>query len=417
MQASRKIKITLLILILVSLGFVVLYFDDWRSSRQLAIARRALQDRDADKALDATREAARMTPHNGEVHFTMARAFRRQGQLDKMRDSLERAAKFGVTRNRIQREEWMAMAQAGQLKEARPYLSELLMNPGGDGPEICEAYVKGYFLIYQFPEAFQILDAWEKDYPSDPQPHVFRATASSEVANWNATAKSLRRALELAPNRNDIRIELATTLRILKETDEAAQLLEQARKSQPNNPEVLVGWAQVLRDRGQVDQAQSMLDRVLQEVPKHVVALRLLGEIHSSAGRFTEAIQLLEDCVAIKSKDEKARYALGTALQGVGRASEAKQHFEFVAKTVEANHRLDQLLTAVRIKNDDVAARFEIAEVLRVTGEPQERLLWLRSVIALDPAHKAAHAELAKCYAELGNLEESKKHSRLAEAD
>ena len=142
MQASRKIKLSLLILVLVSLGFVVLTLDHWRSSVQLAIARRALRDRDADMALNAVREAARLTPNYGEVHFTMARVFRRQGHLDKVHESLEQAAKLGVTRNRIRREEWLAMAQAGQMKEARPHLSELLINPGDDGPEICEAYVK-----------------------------------------------------------------------------------------------------------------------------------------------------------------------------------------------------------------------------------------------------------------------------------
>ncbi len=415
MQASRKIKLSLLILVLVSLGFVVLTLDHWRSSVQLAIARRALRDRDADMALNAVREAARLTPNYGEVHFTMARVFRRQGHLDKVHESLEQAAKLGVTRNRIRREEWLAMAQAGQMKEARPHLSELLINPGDDGPEICEAYVNGYFLTYQLADAFQILDAWEKDYPSDAQPYVFRGTFSSKMNSWGAAATELRKAFELAPNRIDIQINFAGILLITREMDEAAKLFEQALRSQPNNPEVLLGWAQVLLERGEDDQARTMLERVLQSDPNNVMALRIVGEIHSSAERYSEALQVLEKAVAINRNDTKVRYALGAALQRVGRADEAQPHFEFVTKNNEIGQRLQKLLGKVRDDDKDVESRFEITELIRESGEPRERLLWLRSIVELEPKHKAAHAELAKCYAALGNLEESQKHSQLAE--
>lgn len=416
MQPSRQIKITFVVLILVLLGLLVITNQEaWRASRQLAIARRALEDRDADKALGAAREAVRLNPSQGEAHFTMARAFRRQGELIKVRESLERAAKLGVPPGRIRREEWLAFAQTGQMKEARPHLRELLVNPGDDGPEICEAFANGFFVTYQLAEAFQILDAWEKDFPQDAQPHVFRAAYSSKTDNWIAAAKHFRKAFELAPKRIDIHISLATTLLITREMDEAAKLLEQALRSQPNNPEVLRGWAEVLLERGQMDQARTTLDRILQSDPNNVVALRLLGEIHSSAEQYLEAIQLLERAVAIKRNDTKARYALGAALQRVGQTDEALQHFEFVTKSNQVGQRLQKLIGKVREDDKDVESRFEIAELLHEAGEPRDRLLWLRSIVALDPKHKAAHAELAKCYAALGLLEESQKHSQLAE--
>lgn len=417
MQASGKTKATFFALTLILAGFVVAFLDDWRASRQLAIARRALKARDADQALNAAREAARLAPNSGEVYFILARAFRRQGQLDSVRESLKRAASRGVTRDRIRREEWLAMAQAGQMQEARPHLSELLINPGDDGPEICEAFVNGFFLTYQLAEAFQILDVWEKDYPTDAQPHVFRAAFSSKTAAWAVTATHLRRALELEPHRNDIRLNLATTLLVTKETDEAAKLLEQARRAQPDNPEVIVAWAQILMDRGEMEEARSTLNRVIERTPKHVAAIRLLGEIASSAGRFQEAIQLLEEARAISRNDVKVRYALANALQRVGRDSDAQEHFEFVVRSNEANQRIEQLIAVVRVMNDDVGARFEIAELLRETGEPRDRLLWLQSVVGLDPNHKRAHAELAQCYAEFGNREQSRKHRVLAEAN
>lgn len=416
MKPSHKITVVFVVLVLVSLGFLITNLNQWLALRQLTIARLALNDRDADKAMNAAREAARLDPHNGEAYFTMARVFRRQAKWGKLRASLEQAAKLGVPSVRIRREEWLVLAQTGQLKEAVPHLGELLLNPMDDGPEICEAFANGFFLMYRLGEAFSILDAWEKDYPQDAQPHFFRAAFSRMTSDWKTTAKHLRKAHELAPNRIDVRIELASMLLILQESDEAAKLLGQLQQIQPNHPEILVGWAQVLLDRGQPENARSTLDQVLRIDPKHIVALRLLGGIHSVAGQIPEAIKVLEEAFAIKKNDRETRYALAMALKRARRDDEARQHFQFVAKFAEVNARIGQLVAKVRSNNDDVESRYEIAELRRKTDDQRERLAWLRSVVALDPNHKAAHAGLAECFAALGDLEASRKHSRLAEA-
>ncbi len=416
MQRPRTISIVIFIATLALSVFLFTHRNQWLAAKQLTIARQALKDRDAEKAMTAAREATRLDPQNGEAYFAMARAFRRQGKWSNLRVALEQAAKLGLSAERIRREKWLVLAQTGQLNESTPHLSELLSKPEDDGPEICEAFANGFFLMYRLDEAFALLDAWEKDYPQDAQPHFFRAASSGKTDNWNATATHLRKALELAPNRTDIRIELAKILLISQEIDEAAKLLGQLQQSQPDHPEVLVGWAQVLLERGQYQQARSTLIHVLKLDPKHVVALRLLGETHTSAGEVSEAIKVLEEALAIKMNDRKTRYALAMALKKAGRDDEARQHFQFVAKSAEVNSRIQQLVAKVGSNHDDIESRFEISELLRETGEQRERLAWLRSVVALDPNHKTAHAELAKCYAILGDLDESRKHSRMAEA-
>jgi tetratricopeptide (TPR) repeat protein len=415
MKRSRKLAYVILLIVL-SLFLVSWNSKQWRSERKLEFARRALRDRNVESALAAAEEAARLTPESGEVHLLLARLFRHQGLLDKVHDSLRQAAAFGVSRERIRREEWLALAQAGQMKEAQPHLSELLLDPGEDGPEICEAFANGYFLTYRLADAFQILDAWEKDFPQDAQPHAFRAAINGKMNSFPTAITHLRKAVLLAPSRIDLQIELASTLLLTRGMDEAAELLEQALHKQPENPQALLGWAQILLERDQKDQARSTLEHLVKLEPDNFVALRLLGEIHSSAERYSEALQLLEKSVAIKNNDPKARYALGTVLQRLGRRDEALQHFEFVTKNNEVGQRMQKLLERVRDNDSDVEARFEITELLRGTGESADRLLWLRSVVELDPTHQRAHAELADCYAALGNLEESRKHHRLAEA-
>lgn len=414
MLRTRMISV-ILVAALAILGFVVTHLNQWLALRQLAIAQQALKDRDADKAMSAAREAARLNPREGEAYFTMARTFRRQAKWNEFRDFLNEAAKLGVPITRIRREQWLALAQTGQMTEAVPHLPELLLNPLDDGPDICEAYANGFFLMHRLGEAFSVLDAWEKDYPHDAQPHFFRAAFSNTTESWSATAKHLRKAIELAPNRFDLRIELAKTLLILQESDEAAKLFGQLLQIQPDHPEVLAGWAQILFERGQHEQARSTLVQVLRINPQHVVALRLLGEIHSLTGQPTEAIKFLQQAIEIKSNDRQARYALGMALKKAGRDAEARQHFQFVAKSTEVNSHVGQLVEKVRRSNGDVESRFEIAKLLREIGEQREQLAWLRSVVDLDPNHKAAHAELASYYAAQGDWEAFRKHNQLAE--
>ncbi len=404
-----------LVLILSVAGYFFANFNSLRATKQLAIAQLALKDRDVDKALIAARQAVQLDPLNGEAHFAMARALRRLAKWDQVRSSLDLAAKFGIPTDRIRCEQLIAMAQAGQLQEAVPHLKELLINPKDNGPEICEAYANGFFLMYRLTEAFAILDAWEKDYPQDPQPYVFRAAVSAKAENWTAAAKHLRRALELAPNRIDVQIELAKNLLVLQEIEESEKMFSHLRTIQPGHPEVLVGSAQVLIELGRPEEARPILDSALLIKPRHDVALRLRGELHSSAGQSTEAIKLLEEAVSLNANNRQARYALGTALKKAGRDTEARQHFQFVAKNAEVGAQIEQLVVNVRKNNGDVDSRFKIAQLHRETGDQWERLMWLRSVIFIDANHKDAHAELAKCYAELGNLEESNKHSRLAD--
>ena len=95
---KRSRKVIFLALLAVFLGFGIVNFDSWRISRKLAIARSALQARDSNKAINALLEAARLDSSHGEVQLLMARAYRRQGELQNVRRALEKAA-----RNRIEK--------------------------------------------------------------------------------------------------------------------------------------------------------------------------------------------------------------------------------------------------------------------------------------------------------------------------
>ena len=57
----------------------------------------------------------------------------------------------------LKREELLTLAQTGQLSKAEPHLPKLLIDAREDGPEICEAFVRGYLDTFRLDRAFELL--------------------------------------------------------------------------------------------------------------------------------------------------------------------------------------------------------------------------------------------------------------------
>jgi Tfp pilus assembly protein PilF len=73
-------------------------------------------------------------------------------------------------------------------------------------------------------------------------------------------------------------------------------------------------------------------------------------------------------------------------------------------------HELLNLPEALR----DKAACYEIGRLFVATGDVEQAVYWLESVLREDPAHQPAHQLLADLYQRLGNAELSKRHRLLA---
>lgn len=380
-------------------------------------ARSALEHRDTEEALAQLQAAERVAPGTAETQFLLARAHRRLGRFDKVREHLARAADLGWPTDQLQREQWLALAQAGQLREAEPHLGRLLTDPRGDGPAICEAFVDGYFATYQFGKAFLILDGWQKDHPDDPQPHAFRGLFREHASAWTEALPHYRRALGLAPYRTDIRLRVAQLLMRTQEYEEAARHFERCLVEDPGNPGVLVGWGKCLNRRGEPDAAREQFLRALEHDPRHFDARLAIGQWEQAAGRNKEALKWLKAVCEERPHDTEARYALARVLQAEGRSEDAKEHFQFVAEARDALASLQSLMEQVRRQPDDYDARHRIGAALLQYDDPAHGVAWLRSVLEIRPDHRPAHELLATYYSERGNKELARRHRQAADRE
>lgn len=358
-------------------------------------AQRLLTQRDHAGALDELRAALRSDPARADTHLLLARSYRRLGELDKVPALLRRAEALGGDPERVQRERWLLMAQLGNLREAEPHLGELLRDPRNDGADICEAYVLGYFSNLQIRQAEALLDAWEKDFPSDPQPHFMRGYMFHAQSQDSEAVDAYRRGLALAPHDVTARHRLAKSLMQLSDLDQAAAELQQCLDARPQDPEIRTTWAECLDQQGETNRARAVLAQLVAQFPEHFAARRLLGEIELSHGLPERAVPHLESAARLRPYDTTTRNALGRALRALGRAAEAEPHFDYVAEAEESLGRMERQLRLVLERPDDVQLRYEIATTLLKYGSPDDGVRWLRTVLQIQPDHEAALAAMA----------------------
>jgi tetratricopeptide (TPR) repeat protein len=373
----------------------------------------AVEQRDADGAVERLVPVLTLAPENAEAHFWLARAYRRQGDMTQVRAHLERARTLGFSRDRLRREEWLAMAQSGQIREATPHLSELLIDPGDDGPDICEAYVNGFFLTCRFRDGLALLDVWRAEFPNDAQPYLFRARYNSSVGDLNGATDDCRTGLVLDPERRDLKLLLAAALLELHELDQAEELLRNMLAAAPDDIDVLQRLSECLFEQGRHEQADAALARLLARDPDNVRGRLTRARSQTFSGHGREAVALAQAVVDERPFDVEAHFVLGMALQTNGQADDAARHFAFVetARTRLQEARL--LKEKISTKDPgDATARYEVGCILLKYDSPEEGAGWLHSALDLDPGHQPSHAALAEYYAGRGNRQLAEQHRR-----
>ncbi len=380
---------------------------------RLRRARAALAERDAERAMRWLDEAERLDPDRGAIQFWKARAYRRLGRLDRMRTCLLRAREMGHSVEALQREELLALAQAGQVAPDAPEVSALMVDPGGDSLEIYEALVRGYLENYHVGPALVLLDGWEADYPDDPQSFFYRGMVHVHTGKWTEAAAAFRRALERAPGRYDVRLQLA---RALREDYQYREGLTHYRlcAEHGGEPEALLGRGLCLEALGENDEARRTYLRLLDRVPDHYEALLALGKLDFSFGRIDESVRRLERAAAQRPYEVDARHSLAWALTAAGEKERAREHFEFAVEAQEAAYRVEYLIRRVDEEPSNTGLRYEIGATLLEYGQPSTGLGWLRSVLQLEPHHRLTHLALADWYARQGNESAAAEHRRLA---
>jgi tetratricopeptide (TPR) repeat protein len=309
----------------------------------------------------------------------------------------------------------LLLAQAGQIAPNDPELAALMLDPGDDALEIYEALVRGYLETFHVGPALMLLDAWQADYPDDPQSYFYRGLIWTHQKEWPDAAAAFRNVLRLAPARYDARLHLA---RVLREDYRYREALWHYRRcvEEQEDPEALLGWGLCLQALGESEEAREVFLRLLAQVPDHYEGRLAIGKLDFSYGRAEEAVQWLEPAAKQRPYDVDVRHTLAWALLSAGEKERAREHFRFAVKAQEAAMRVENLMARVDQSPNNVELRYEIGATLMQYGQLPAALAWFHSALQLAPHHRPTHQALAECYSRQGNHEAAAEHRRMAES-
>ncbi|HEY3966237.1 MAG TPA: tetratricopeptide repeat protein [Planctomycetaceae bacterium] len=370
----------------------------WPGTLFKALASKSLREREPAQALDWLAWARRFQSPDGELEFLSARAARQKGQMNQLREHVERAWKLGYPTAILEREQILGLAQSGQMPEAEPALAGFLVDPQDDVAEICEAFATGFLKNYRRNDALRLLEAWVGDQPNNARARLFRAKLDIEIQQWSGAADHLEQVLQARPAQTEATYLLAGVLLQQKLPERALILLARAEKDSRFRTSSRVQRVAALRMLTRYEEAQKLASSLLEQHADEPNVLFEVGKLESDVGNYTRAIEHLDRARQVDPNSSEVRYALGVALRGAGRGDEARPHFQFVT---QARERLAQALR----RQDDVAkdpenveARCEIGAIYLDYGQPEKGILWLNSALQYNPQCQTAHQCLARYY-------------------
>ncbi len=375
---------------------------------QVAAALQSVDLRSAETWLSRLQRLGRRHPETLRLEL---RCLRKKFAHQEFQARLDEAREAGLAESVLQHEVLLANAQAGDLGGLQQQLPDLLL-AGEDLEEVCEAFVVGCLLCYRLDDAVRVLEIWRKDFPESPRPVFLLSRLREHSDDLPEAADGYRQALKLNPRFGPAAFSLGRTLEETGKLDEALAAYSDSRKLLYHPEPAIVAMARVLRLQGRLDEAHSLLTspdvssgtRAERELAwllagatrQNAISDLLveIAELHAARGDKAEAVQAFQTVLAADPQLWKTRYRLAMLLRDVGNDEEAQLELSRFQAASDAVGRCDTLLSRVRNDPEDLEARFEIAcEFLDHISETQG-IVWLRTVLELDPNHAGALEKL-----------------------
>lgn len=410
-RSRRRWWLWLLVLLVVAGPVVVWTVPGWLCTRvETALRRQDWLAVERDLAW-----AQRLGAGQAEVLLATARIDRKLGRYPQMEAALKAARVAGAPREKLDIEQWLAEAESGNTTNLQRELSRLLLK-GDDLPAICEAMALGCIATYRLDDALQILTIWQADFADDPQPHYLRGRLLEHRSNIEGAIEEFRKALALAPRHGPAAYNLGRLLVSAQKIEESLTAYQQAEPLLLEPQPALVGQARCLRVLGRLDEARAMIDRALARPTGRLVeAYRLVGDPGDSAlaqalseagqidlqsDRFEAAAKSFEAALKQHPYDWRTRYSYAAALRQLGRFEAAARESKQVEATQAALTSCERMIDDLKTQPNNAEARYAVGKMLLEHVSPNQGLVWLNSVLSIDPGHQPTHAVLASYYTE-----------------
>jgi len=366
----------------------------------------AFERGDFPTAQDHLRQCLSVGKDDPELHYLFSRAARRAGALDEAATALDECVRLEGRTRRVLLEEALLRAEKGALdRDTERFLWTLAQDDQSKTRSISETLVPIYIQRYEFDKAGHCLEIWLQHEPNAVRALLWRAQTLQALGSHEKAVAECRKAVQLAPDADEPRLELAGYLTMDRKMREAADLLEQVRQHQPDNATVLLGLASCRYHDGKVGEAEGLLKELLLKQPGLAAALRELGHIALDSGRLDEAERWLQEALAGDPHERDTVYFLYRCFQQQGQKARADEFFARFQKIDADLVRLQKLAQEVLAAPQNPDLRYEAALICLRNGQDAEALRWFSGALQVYPQHQPTRQALAEYYERLGKPE------------
>jgi predicted Zn-dependent protease len=363
------------------------------------------------EALAHLQSYLRTWPNDAAALLLAARASWRLQQFAEAERYLKQYQQAAGSSDDFVRECFLVRAARGEVDEAAKYCQDRLENKDPAAPLILEALVSGCMRQYRLAEGAAFLQHWLDLKPDDTQALLFQIGFDRLRQRPEEAIARYRRVLELDPEHDSARLQLAATLVETRQYQEAFSTLEGLRQRQPDNAQVLVLLAQCQDFLGQQAVAEQLLDQVLAREPHHAAALAARGRLALRSGRFADAEAWLRHALVHEPGNYQARYQLAECLLQRGQTDEAVRQEQGLRQLEKDQKRFRLIVTQeMSRKPHDPALHHELAMILLRRGDVEGGLRWLHNALRGDPTSVPLHRALAEYYQQTGDEERAARH-------
>ena len=290
--------------------------------------------------------AEKLSPRDGLVFLLRATLYRRLNQPQAFGEALSQAGSLGVSSVLIEREQRLALIQAGRLTPGKGNDVGDLISQGYDPNQVAEAFIYGAIARKHFEEAERVLKAWRADASNDPNVSYMEGVYHQHRGDVVESEKAYRKALSLEPQHE---LALLALCELLEQQDRWEDVLVVSRQwyeSLPQSELAKACFARALRSNGDWPTARSILRSDPGQLLSSPALIREMAELELELGCPAQARQWLSHIDFTHPSDRSLLHTAalaeglsGNAIVGLGLMERADELFREQCRRQESEFR------------------------------------------------------------------------------
>jgi tetratricopeptide (TPR) repeat protein len=240
------------------------------------------------------------------------------------------------------------------------------------------------FLLNRFGDVVRILEPLRAAALRDPDYFNLLAASFAGVGDFAQATAAGKRALEIAPGRQDLILNLAGVYQKARNNQAAIRLLQTTVSKGVLSPEIYFALALSQFNFGSYSDAAVNCDRALAANPQFDRALLLKGRAYARMARREDATAAFRAALRMNTACDYCRYELAEQLAQTGQPAEAES----------------LLREVVQRSPENAAAQYQLGKLLASRGETQQAIASLEAAVAADNNNESAWYQLGKLYSQ-----------------